>query len=719
MITEELLDFIRTQLSAGETRESITTKLITEGNWSEEDANKAFSILSEGTTSTQQVPVSPPASNENKSFGASPQNAPAQLNKERRGTIRNKKTSPLLPLLVVVAFIMLGAVMFVIFGPFFGGRHSMAKDIDGFVKSYAQAMQDIEKFEYKVSLNMTQEPQDGSVEMLTITDPEHESLREAVERDIEVFNAANSLYNALRNTSYGNVGFPTSISEPAFLEKQSFYLERIESQNLEKLSYRQTEGGQNYLLTVQFETEEMLTYLKESSEKNSFGDEAEVVPVYDFDKLTMALERDARMPYYASVSQVLKKNPIGEALEMINISAQSLPSRFKGDVAFSGFVGIEQGKGEIPDTENVFAVNIDWGDLAFSVDAGLLIKDDEIFGKVERFPSVFFFDIEPIRGKWIRLSTEDLGSTMFWNVSDSEINDAQEELEKVPKMVAEAISEYNPFLFTKKPRVETMENGGSAVVYSLGINKDNVVGFLESLRTKLLTLSFIEEEENEFLAETEKLIAFFETEEFAKVVDYMNEYATFEVWMDERTGYPVQYVQEFVFVPNPDMLPENGFGFFGEQTAPKNTQLRTRSVTTLSNINKNIQIQKPSDSISIEEAMALITGQEYNEEEAKAKAEDVKVRSAVNNFRATAELYYDAKGSYSGVCSSSDSNSLATEIETIKEEAPTSDPQCFDSATAYAVEASLSDGSLYCVDSMGTVKDTYAGSSLAGNVSCF
>ena len=42
MITQELIDFVKTQLSAGVTREKITSDLLGEGGWTIEQINEAF-----------------------------------------------------------------------------------------------------------------------------------------------------------------------------------------------------------------------------------------------------------------------------------------------------------------------------------------------------------------------------------------------------------------------------------------------------------------------------------------------------------------------------------------------------------------------------------------------------------------------------------------------------------------------------------------------------
>lgn len=52
MITQELIDYVKTQLSAGVAREKITSDLLSQGGWTTEQINEAFALIS-------QAPVTP------------------------------------------------------------------------------------------------------------------------------------------------------------------------------------------------------------------------------------------------------------------------------------------------------------------------------------------------------------------------------------------------------------------------------------------------------------------------------------------------------------------------------------------------------------------------------------------------------------------------------------------------------------------------------------
>lgn len=86
---------------------------------------------------------------------------------------------------------------------------------------------------------------------------------------------------------------------------------------------------------------------------------------------------------------------------------------------------------------------------------------------------------------------------------------------------------------------------------------------------------------------------------------------------------------------------------------------------------------------------------------ARDKGEDEKTKSNLNNTRAQAEIVFDDDGDYAAVCSDTNISRAVTE------ESAT----CGDTASAWAIEAGLSDGSsFYCVDSTGFATTTAASS---------
>lgn len=686
MITDELLQFIQNKLGEGVSREEIETILITQGNWSKENVDEAFRRLE--NPAPTEVPPAP-----NTGFGA--EYAPAaQINtpsetefaaaspsRSRRDTSRAEGL-PLLPILAGVAVLGIGVVLFVLFGSGLGG-HRAATTIDGFLADFIQGVQKIEKFEYEVTLNVAQEEQDGSVEPLTVVDPTYETRIEAVERDVELFDGFNTIKSELKSYEWNDRPYPASMDA----------LGLDSTIPLDKFIYRQLNGGTGYEVTIHLEADETINYI---NEKYSDSDGVTV----DMENRTVTVGSEFDRGLSGAPFMILAPNPVVVSVEAVSMYAQFLPARFQSDVTFSGVVGLEQEEGKIPDTENALTVNVDWGDASFAVDGALVVKDEEIYGQVNRFPSLFFFDIEPIRGKWVHMSREDAEDSLVGLFDFGQTEEDEEALSKLPEILAETVSDHNPFILKEKPRTETLEGGGEAIAYSLGINGENVAPFYEALYAEVAPLILEEEELESMNAETERALEFFATDEFSKVVDYLNEHATFEIWMDKSTGYPVQYVQELVFVPNPDMLGDS-MGFFGTSEGVKNTQLRLTSTTTLRNINKNISVEAPQGAISLDEATALMFG-----EEAVQRGKDAEIRSALNTLRAPAELYRDETSSYAGFCEASGPNGASESLEKLNTDIPTAKAVCHDAPAVWAVEAILSDGTYYYVDASGQVSES-------------
>lgn len=95
---------------------------------------------------------------------------------------------------------------------------------------------------------------------------------------------------------------------------------------------------------------------------------------------------------------------------------------------------------------------------------------------------------------------------------------------------------------------------------------------------------------------------------------------------------------------------------------------------------------------------------------ARNRGADAAVKSNLSNARAEAELYYDTNSnSYTGVCTSSSTNSIWDNVEAARV-AGGGTKACFDTGgTAWAASAQLKTGSQHwCVDSSGSSKQTTA-----------
>ncbi len=92
---------------------------------------------------------------------------------------------------------------------------------------------------------------------------------------------------------------------------------------------------------------------------------------------------------------------------------------------------------------------------------------------------------------------------------------------------------------------------------------------------------------------------------------------------------------------------------------------------------------------------------------AREKGQDASTKASLAGARNQAELYFDEKGSYRGLCNDLQITSLLATVE---------DKECYDTETAFAISAPLSTDDFYCVDSDGISRNTT--STLRGSVSC-
>ncbi len=112
------------------------------------------------------------------------------------------------------------------------------------------------------------------------------------------------------------------------------------------------------------------------------------------------------------------------------------------------------------------------------------------------------------------------------------------------------------------------------------------------------------------------------------------------------------------------------------------------SVSLLS-VNKVVQITEPSPYRSIDE---FLSGN-------RAHAKDVSIENALSSGETEAKTYFKDKKKYTGVCA--DQAGLLPLVGRVNQISATARPLCNDNTKAYAIGASLSDGSYYCVDSTG------------------
>jgi len=99
--------------------------------------------------------------------------------------------------------------------------------------------------------------------------------------------------------------------------------------------------------------------------------------------------------------------------------------------------------------------------------------------------------------------------------------------------------------------------------------------------------------------------------------------------------------------------------------------------------------------------------------EVRGRANDAVIKTALSEARIAAEAYYDANGSYSGICTTD------RDFARIRDEIVNNGGSwtCNDRADAYCLESSLSSG-YYCIDSTGTSKANTTAGCAADSIIC-
>jgi prepilin-type N-terminal cleavage/methylation domain-containing protein len=112
---------------------------------------------------------------------------------------------------------------------------------------------------------------------------------------------------------------------------------------------------------------------------------------------------------------------------------------------------------------------------------------------------------------------------------------------------------------------------------------------------------------------------------------------------------------------------------------------------------------------------------------ARDKGEDAAARSALNNARAQAELYYDDRGrtydpadagGFTNVCTDTSAENGIADLVTNAGASVGNTADCDAGTDAWAAEVELNDGDFYCVDSTGNAEEDANARGAATDTAC-
>ena len=405
------------------------------------------------------------------------------------------------------------------------------------------------------------------------------------------------------------VGYkPTKLNLPQNLNGLDKGLSANDPLTNKMYDYRVTEGGQNFELTVEFETADAIKEAKQ----NYYGTPL----VVEGQKVTFT--KDARTLY-------LDAKPPQNFYEILNEGIEMIPKDISVNMSIAAKSDVSKEKDDV-DFQVNFATDADLGDMTYKVDVDVLKKAKEYYVRMNNFPGMFLAFMPMPKGEWVLLD-EEYTDFMDYAVEDFENMDKSEEekLKEFMKFVLTSADKNELLKFIDAPKKDKFKDQ-VAYKYELQINGAGLEQFLKDVLAEIKNKNY----EGADTAELENLIEYIKNEEFKHALDYYNSNTKNFLWVNVE-GFPVKFESSNRLIPSSERLSDKQF-------------VLTLSVA-LVEINKPVDIKVPENYKTIEEVKDSTAGL-FGLESARDKGADAAIKANLSNIRAQAELIYDDVGGY-------------------------------------------------------------------------
>lgn len=274
-----------------------------------------------------------------------------------------------------------------------------------------------------------------------------------------------------------------------------------------------------------------------------------------------------------------------------------------------------------------FTANASFGDFNASLEAEMRQLKDIFYVRATKLPS--FFGLDAIKGKWIKITPQDLQNYgMQFNYTEAQ--DLQKEMDKNKQRIVEELKlaiqvadRDHAIKVLGKPVREAVAST-TAYRYDLELDRANLATFYKdyaaALSEKYGTSSPLEFDQSFYnsLNSQDAITAF----------EYFNKNGHISVWADAN-GIPVKYAFSFRVVPNTPA-----------RSGAAGNQVNIDLSVTLTNINKPVTIEAPAQSLTADDAYMTLTGKTKEEITLEKQASNIsKIRFALSEYKYTTGKY--------------------------------------------------------------------------------
>lgn len=589
---------------------------------------------------------------------------------------------------------------------------------DNLISGLLNASRAINSSSYALVGSIAVEPRDADAQPFALEASNQEVLRQQYARDYQRSQDISTLLNQMRTLSV----YPARLNDvvTAITKKNAgnkYYKANFSLMDPEtnaQYLYRSTENGQNFELSVTFETEAAISTIRKNSALMSNDSEARIqgqTVVFNKNSYgSLYLSREPQKPWLVQASEMARFLPAELKAQM------SVLASANWDTSSSDWTFIADASG-------------DFGDLTYKFNFEVLKKDKYFYFRINNIPSLFLSYIAVAKGEWIKIDPTDTASlgeySALGNFATS-LPESEERYKKARAVFAHLLQKAAQFadeehLLAFKSTPESVKvDGRSLYKYEVEIRKDAILTFYKRLAAEA---SLNRETSSPVLFNDQGMIEYLESDEFDQVFDFYKKNTTLTIYVDP-TGYPAILEQSSRLVP-PDTA---------TQLAGK--QLRTKFKLVLDDINETVTVEEPKGAKELKDVIeASKANQAGSLELAREKGANAAIKAKMIGARAEAEIYYDSnKNSYAGVCGAASvggATSIYATILTAAKSAGLSTVNtsivtsgsiklatCHATASGYAAEVPLSNGKTYCIDSKGTAKEEITFGILANSTAC-
>lgn len=455
--------------------------------------------------------------------------------------------------------------------------------------------------------------------------------------------------------------------------------------------YKTTENGKNFVLAINFETNYPIKEIKTG---------------YSYDATKTIIEgnkvsftKDSSRYFYMSSEP--RKPFLVEASE----SMEYVPADFNAKASF--MISYETKLDATPDYSLNFDAEGDFGDLTYKINADALKKTTDYYFRINNFPGIFLSFLGEgfgsIKGKWVKISPDSTSEhSEEYRKGIEKIEEAyKENKEKISNLIKKIVTiadQEKLVVFKNKPKSEKID-GRDLIRYDLKLRKEAFLPFYIKLDEELKKDS---ELSTYWTGVDESLLEYLKSEEFSQAFDYIDQNNSFTLWTDKQ-GFPAILQNTMRVVPADNII------------QLKDKQVNVTFKVLIDNINEPLEIQTPTESITIEELFkSLEGGLTYT---TSSSARDARIKADMDQIRVIANIFKTNNNNYNNTgtpvkltdCTSvaktftaeTDYQSLCKDMSTQGAGAWLINIKSGSTVPAYCVAKKLNADSIWCIDSTG------------------